>query len=56
MIQPVDLFVEGVVRAVTDRQIVIAKRDEHRLWTASAAREDIEATMLRVVEMQKSPT
>lgn len=50
-----DLFVEGVVRAVTDRQIVIAKRDEHRLWTASAAREDIEATMLRVVEMQKSP-
>jgi hypothetical protein len=48
-----ELFVEGVVRAVTASHIVVAKRDERRLWSASAAREDIEATMLRVVEMQQ---
>ena len=49
-----DLFVEGVVRGVTESQIVIAKRDERRLWTATAAREDVEATMLRVMAIQQS--
>lgn len=49
-----DLFIEGVVRAVTETEIVIAKRDERRLWTASAAREDVEATMLRVISLQQS--
>jgi hypothetical protein len=48
-----DLFVEGVVRGVSESQIIIAKRDERRLWTASAAREDVEATMLRVMAMQQ---
>jgi hypothetical protein len=47
-----ELFVEGIVRGVSESQIVIAKRDERRLWTASAAREDVEATMLRVMAMQ----
>ena len=49
-----ELFVEGVVRGVTESQIVIAKRDERRLWTATAAREDVEATMLRVMAIQQS--
>ena len=43
-----DLYVEGLLRAVTNRQIVIARRDEPRLWTASTARQDVEATLLRV--------
>jgi hypothetical protein len=47
-----ELFVEGIVRGVSESQIIIAKRDERRLWTASAAREDVEATMLRVMAMQ----
>lgn len=47
-----DLFIEGVLRAVTETWILIAKRDERRLWTASAAREDVEATMLRVIQLQ----
>ena len=51
-----DLFVEGTVRSVTDRHIIIAKRDEHRLWTSSAAREDVEATLLLVLKVQKSRT
>lgn len=44
-----DLFINGVLRAVTDTQIIVAKRDERRLWTATAAREDVEATMLRLI-------
>lgn len=49
-----ELFVNGVLRAVTDTDIVIAKRDERRLWTASAAREDVEATTLRVIQLQQA--
>jgi hypothetical protein len=49
-----ELFVEGVLRSVTDSQIIVAKRDERRLWSASAAREDVEATMLRVIGLQRS--
>lgn len=46
------LAVEGVVRAVTSTDIIIVKRDEQRLWTASAAREDVEASMLQTMRLQ----
>jgi hypothetical protein len=43
----------GVVRVVTDTAIAIAKRDEQRLWTATAAREDAEATTLQAMALNR---
>jgi len=45
------LYVEGIVRAVTDTAIVVVKRAEPRLWTATAAREDTEATLLQALAL-----
>ena len=44
----------GTLRSVSDRSIVIAKRNEARLWTASAAREDAEATILQAINLQSA--
>lgn len=44
----------GTLRSVSDRHIVIAKRNEARLWTASAAREDVEATILQAINLQSA--
>ena len=44
----------GTLRSVGDHSIVIAKRNEARLWTASAAREDAEATILQVINLQSA--
>lgn len=44
----------GTLRGVSDRSIVIAKRNEARLWTASAAREDAEATILQAINLQSA--
>ena len=44
----------GTLRSVGDRSIVIAKRNEARLWTASAAREDAEATILQTINLQSA--
>ena len=44
----------GTLRSVGDRSIVIAKRYEARLWTASAAREDAEATILQAINLQSA--
>jgi hypothetical protein len=43
------LTVEGSVRGVTDSEIIIAKRSEPQLWTASAAREDAEAAFVQLL-------
>lgn len=45
------VFIDGMVRAVTDTDILIVKRNERRLWTRSAAREDAEATMVQVMHL-----
>jgi hypothetical protein len=45
------IFIDGMVRVVTDTDIVIIKRNERRLWTASAARDDAEATMLLAMQL-----
>jgi len=42
----------GTLRSVGDTSIVIAKRNEARLWTVSAAREDAEATILQAINLQ----
>ena len=48
------LYREGLLRAVSGEGIVIAKRDEARLWTPTSAREDAEATMLQATRLGAS--
>ena len=46
------VYIDGVVRAISDTDIMIIKRNERRLWTRSMAREDAEATLLQAMNMQ----
>ena len=48
------VYIDGIVRAVTDTDIIIIKRNEKRLWTKSMAREDLEATLLQAINLQES--
>ena len=43
------LSTNGIVRAEGDNYFVIVKRNERRFWSASAAREDFDATLLSVM-------
>ena len=43
----------GMVRAVTDTAIVLVKRDEQPLWTASAAWQDADATLAQLISVQQ---
>jgi Eco57I restriction-modification methylase len=54
LLQPISqqVYINAIVRAVTDTDIFIVKRDERWLWTRSAAREDAEATLLQAMQMQ----
>ena len=47
------IYIEGMVRAVTDTNVFIIKRDERRLWTRSLAREDAEATLVQAANRRK---
>jgi len=53
--QPVsrNIYIDGMIRLVTDTDIVIIKRNERRLWTRSLAREDAEATLLQAIRLQE---
>jgi hypothetical protein len=44
----------GMVRAVADSAIVIIKRNESHLWSATAAREDAEATIAQAIRLQRA--
>jgi hypothetical protein len=48
------IAIDGVVRSVADTHIVIVKRNEERLWSASAAREDFEATLVQAMNLRQS--
>jgi len=48
------IYIEGMVRLVTDTEIVLIKRNEKRLWTASMAREDAEATLLQAMQLEEA--
>ncbi len=54
--QPVSkrIYIDGIVRAVSDTNIIIIKRDERRLWTRSLAREDAEATLLQAMYLKET--
>ena len=43
----------GVVRIVTDTAIIVVKRNERRLWSASAARQDADATAAQLMATQR---
>jgi hypothetical protein len=54
-IQPLNtrrIYVDGITRVVTETDIVLIKRNERRLWTRSAAREDAEATLSQLIRKQ----
>lgn len=46
------IYIEGFFRVVTETEIIIIKRNERRLWTASMAREDYEATMVQAMNLR----
>lgn len=48
------IYIDGMVRAVTTSSIIIIKRNERRLWTRSMAREDAEATLLQAMNLQEA--
>ena len=48
------VFLDGMIRVVTHTDIVLIKRNERRLWTRSAAREDAEATLHQIIRSQRS--
>lgn len=48
------VYVDGMVRAVTDTNVVIIKRDELRLWTRSQAREDADATLMQTMMLRQN--
>jgi N-6 DNA Methylase len=45
------VFIDGLIRIVTDTDIVIIKRNERRLWSRPSARDDAEATMLMAMQL-----
>lgn len=48
------IYIDGLVRSVSDTECIIVKRDERRMWTRSMAREDAEATLLQACLLQQS--
>lgn len=47
------IYIDGILRIVTDEKIVIIKRNELRLWTRSMACEDAEATLVQAINRGK---
>ncbi len=47
------IYIDGILRIVTDEKIVIIKRNELRLWTRSMAREDAEVTLVQAMNRGK---
>lgn len=48
------IYIDGMIRAVTETDIIIIKKNERRLWTRSLAREDAEATLVQAMALQKA--
>ncbi len=43
---------DGIVRIVSDKSIIIIKRNEKRFWTRSLAREDADSTLLKTMQAE----
>ncbi len=50
------IYIDGMARIVRENDIAIIKRNERRLWTRTAAREDAEAIQLIAVHKQRALT
>jgi hypothetical protein len=48
------IYLDTFFRIVTEHEILIVKRNERRFWTKTAAREDVEATMLKAITEQEN--
>ncbi len=48
------IYIDGMTRIVGENDIAIIKRNDRRLWTRTAAREDAEATQLKAVHKQQA--
>ena len=48
------IYIDGMTRIVGENDIAIIKRNERRLWTRTAAREDAEAAQLQAVHKQRA--
>lgn len=48
------IYIDGMIRTVTETDIIIIKKNERRLWTRSLAREDAEATLVQAMALQKA--
>ncbi|NER78444.1 MAG: N-6 DNA methylase [Leptolyngbya sp. SIO1D8] len=46
------IYVDGMIRVVSESEIVIVKKNIARLWTRSSAYEDYDATYLKAIQMQ----
>jgi hypothetical protein len=53
--QPISqrIYIDSMIRVVTNTELYVIKRDERRLWTRSMAREDAEATLVRAMYLQE---
>jgi hypothetical protein len=49
------IYIDGMMKLVNSRQIIIIKRSEVRLWTRRAARDDADATLLRTLKKDYHP-
>ncbi len=47
------IYIDGMVRFLTDTNIIIIKRNEKRLWTRSKAREDAEALLVQAMHQEQ---
>lgn len=49
------IYIDGMMKLVSSRQIIIIKRSEVQLWTRRAARDDADATLLRALKKDYHP-
>ncbi len=48
------IFIDTFFRHVTDREILFIKRNERRFWTRTAAREDAESALTRLMNLEEA--
>jgi hypothetical protein len=46
------IYVDGMMRFIGQHSLLVVKRNESRLWTRSRARQDAEATLVQVMNLQ----
>jgi len=47
------IYIDAMTRIVTEHEVVIIKKNQRRLWTSTAGREDADATLLQAIDRQQ---